>query len=80
VYVMTMAKRRIDLTISYDSFYIYDYLRAKYCITISELIETLASLLKNAKILENENNIVIQLHGLVSVKKNCQRLQRKRKK
>ena len=76
--VIKMAKRRIDLTISYDSFYIYDYLRAKYCITISELIESLAPLLKNAKVLENENQIAIQLHGLVSVKKNCQRTRRKK--
>ena len=74
-----MAKRRIDLTISYDSFYIYDYLRAKYCITISELIESLASLLKNAKVIENENQVVLQIHGLVSVKRNCQRTQRRKK-
>ena len=75
-----MAKRRIDLTISYDSFYIYDYLRAKYCVTISELVESLAPLLKNAKILENENQIVIQLHGLVSVKRNCLKTMKRRKK
>ena len=74
-----MAKRRIDLTVSYDSFYIYDYLRAKYCITISELIEALAPLLKNSKVLENENQIVLQIHGLVSVKRNCQRTQRRKK-
>jgi len=74
-----MAKRRIDLTISYDSFYIYDYLRAKYCVTISELIEALAPLLKNSKVLENENQIVLQIHGLVSVKRNCQRTQRRKK-
>jgi len=74
-----MAKRRIDLTVSYDSFYIYDYLRAKYCVTISELVEALAPLLKNSKVLENENQIVLQIHGLVSVKRNCQRTQRRKK-
>jgi len=57
--------RRIDITISNDNLIFLRYLREKYGVCASELINNLLDQLRSGRLEEDEESIVIRFLGLV---------------
>ena len=57
--------RRIDITISNDNLIFLRYLRQRYGVCASEVIDNLLTQLRSGRLDEDEESIVIRFLGLV---------------
>lgn len=63
-------RKRIDITISSENAMFLDYIRRRYGVCASELIDNLLVQLRNGRLDEDEENIMIRFLGLITVRRN----------
>ena len=62
-------KRRIDITISTENKLFLEYMKKTYGVCPSELVDNILSQLRNGKIDEDNEIVILRFLGLVTAKK-----------
>jgi len=65
-----MRRARIDITISQENKLFLEYLRKRYGVCSSELIDGILTQLRSGKLEDDEESIIIRFLGLITLRRN----------